>query len=308
MRVLLSGSTGLVGTALLGSLQRQKYDVVRLVRPSTRGNSAPRARMPEPASLAWDPGAGHLDSAASDADAVVHLAGASIADGRWTPARKNILRESRVAATRHLVDSLARLAKPPRIFIAASAVGFYGDRADEALTESSSSGLDFLADLCRGWEAESNHAAEFGARVVILRFGIILARHGGALPRMVFPFRLGVGGRLGSGRQWMSWIALEDAVGMIEFALNKDSVSGPINAVSPEPVRNSDFTRTLGRVLRRPALFPVPGFALRLALGEMAGALLLSSQRVLPEKALKSGYPLSHQSLQQTLSAVLGGQ
>ena len=202
MRILITGSTGLVGTALLDAF-RQKYDLARLVRPSTRNRSTGRARSPEPLSLAWDTAAGHLDAAASGADAVIHLAGASIADRRWTASRKRLLRESRVAATRQLVDALGQLARPPKIFLAASAIGFYGDRGDEELTESSASGQDFLADLCRGWEAESARAAAFGARVVILRFGIILAKHGGALPRMALPFRMGVGGRLGSGRQWM---------------------------------------------------------------------------------------------------------
>lgn len=301
MRVLITGSTGLVGAALLNAFREQKYDLTRLVRPATRNPAAARPRSLGPQTLAWDPVAGHLDAAASGADAVVHLAGASIADGRWTAPRKRLLRESRVAATRQLVDALGRLDKPPKVFIAASAIGFYGDRGDEELTESSASGQDFLAEVCRGWEGESSRAAAFGARVVILRFGIILAKDGGALPRMVLPFRLCVGGRLGSGRQWMSWVALQDVAGIVEHALNTTSLSGPVNVVSTHPVRNSEFTAVLGQVLHRPTLFPAPAFALRLALGDMADSLLLSSQRVLPQAAQNSGYLFAYTSLTETL-------
>jgi hypothetical protein len=303
--VLVTGSTGLVGSALLETLRQQKYDVARLVRPATRNRTSGRVRSPEPASLAWDPAAAHLDAAASGADAVVHLAGASIGDGRWTAARKHLLRDSRVAATRQLVDSLGQLPVPPKVFIAASAIGFYGDRGDEELTESSSSGQDFLSDLCRGWEAESMRAADFGARVVLLRFGIILSTQGGALPHMLTPFRFGVGGRLGSGRQWMSWVALDDVVAVVQYALDTPALSGAVNVVAPNPVRNSEFTAVLGRVLHRPTLFPAPGFMLRLALGEMAGALLLSSQRVLPCVLDTSRYSFSYQSLEPTLSIIL---
>jgi uncharacterized protein len=306
MKLLISGSTGLVGAALLDSLRQQGHEVFRLVRPSTRNHPAGGARSPGPASLVWDPIAGTLDPAATGADAIVHLAGASIAEGRWTASRKRLLADSRVAATRHLVASLAQLSQPPKVFIAASAVGFYGDRGDEELTESSASGHDFLADLCRAWEAESARAAAFGARVVILRFGVILAKHGGALPRMVLPFRLGVGGRIGSGRQWMSWVALEDVVEIIEFAIRTGSLSGPVNVVAPNPARNSDFAVALGRALHRPAFLPTPAFALRIALGDMADALLFSSQRVSARKLQEFRYPFMHQALEQTLRTVLG--
>jgi uncharacterized protein (TIGR01777 family) len=306
MRVLISGSTGLVGTALLDAFRLQGYDLARLVRPATRNPPAVRPRSPEALRLAWDPVAGTLDAAAAGADAVVHLAGASIASGRWTASRKRLLRDSRVSATRHLVQALGQLPKPPKVFVAASAIGFYGDRGDEELTESSPSGSDFLADLCRAWETESERAADvFGARVVNLRLGIVLAGHGGALPLMALPFRLGFGGRLGSGRQWMSWVALEDVVGIVGYVLANHSLSGPVNVVSPNPVRNADFTAALGRVLHRPTLFPATGFALRLALGEMADALLLASQRVLSQKLQTSGYPFSHQSLEPALQSVL---
>jgi uncharacterized protein (TIGR01777 family) len=304
MRVLISGSTGLLGTALVDALPRQGHDLARLVRPSTRNPTAGPARSPGVPNLAWDPIGGGLDPAADGADAVVHLAGASIAGGRWTAARKRLLRDSRVAATRHLIDALGQLPRPPKILVAASAIGIYGDRGDEPLTESSSPGHDFLADLCRDWEAEANRAVSFGARVVALRLGVILARHGGALPSMALPFRLGVGGRIGSGRQWMSWLALEDAAGIVGRALTNGAISGPINAVSPQPVRNADFSAALGRALHRPALFPTPRLALRLALGELADALLLSSQRVLPEKLQGLSYPFVYQSLDSAMASV----
>jgi uncharacterized protein len=303
MRILISGSTGLVGTALLEPLRQQGYDLACLVRPATRNRTLGRARW-EPRRIAWDPVAGALDAAASGADAVVHLAGASIASGRWSASRKRLLVDSRVSATRQLVQALGQLAQPPKVFVAASAIGFYGDRGEEELTESSPPGRDFLANLCCGWETESERAATFGARVVTLRFGIILARHGGALPLMAMPFRLGLGGRLGSGRQWMSWVTLEDVVGVVRHALTTGGLSGPVNVVSPDPERNVNFTAVLGRVLHRPTLFPAPGFALRLALGEMADALLLSSQRVLPRKLHESGYPFTHQELETALEAV----
>ncbi len=305
MRVLISGSTGLLGTALLDSLQQQGHHLARLVRPSTRNLPAGGRTSPDTSSVAWDPIAGTLNSTASGADAVVHLAGASIAGGRWTTPRKRLLRDSRVAATHHLVGALAQLPQPPKVFVAASAVGFYGDRGDEELTEASASGRDFLAQLSREWETESRRAAAFGARVVVLRFGILLAKHGGALPQIALPFRLGVGGRIGSGRQWMSWLALDDAVGIVGYALRNSALTGLVNAVAPQPARNADFSAILGRVLHRPAVFPTPGFVLRLALGEMADALLLSSQRVLPAKLQQLGYPFVYQGLEPALESIL---
>jgi uncharacterized protein (TIGR01777 family) len=255
--------------------------------------------------VVWDPVAGQLDAGADGADAVVHLAGASIADGRWTPARKRVLQESRIAATRHLVHALGKLQHPPQVFVASSAIGFYGDRGDEELTEDSAPGNDFLAQLTHDWEAESSRAKDFGARVVTPRFGIVLAKNGGALPRILLPFKLGAGGRIGSGRQWMSWIALRDAVGILIYALETPQLTGPANAVSPQPVRNAEFTKHLGHVLHRPTLFPTPGFALRLALGEMADTLLLSSQRVLPKKLEQLGYEFQYPHLESALEAIL---
>jgi uncharacterized protein (TIGR01777 family) len=234
------------------------------------------------------------------------LAGASIAGHRWTAAWKRELRDSRVAATHHLIAALRQFHRPPQIFIAASAIGLYGNRGDEELTESSPVGTDFLAQVAADWETESSRAAEFGARVVTLRFGVILAKDGGALPRMALPFRLGVGGRIGAGRQWISWITLEDIVSIIRFALETNLLSGPANAVAPDPVRNAEFAATLGRVLHRPAILPTPAFALRLALGEMADSLLLSSQRVYPKKLEKLGHRFLHSDLQPALASVLG--
>jgi uncharacterized protein (TIGR01777 family) len=304
MKVLISGATGLVGAALAHQLRHDGYQVSRLVRPATRQTSGGLARAD--GDVNWDPGAGTLDPETSGADAVVHLAGASIAGGRWNAKRKMLLYDSRVAATRHLNAALGQLPRPPRIFVAASAIGFYGDRGDEILTESSTPGADFLAKVCCDWEAESKRAAAFGARVVILRFGIILARQGGALPQMATPFRFGAGGRIGSGRQWMSWVALEDVVAIIREAISDDRYEGPVNVVAPQPVQNSGFTSALGCVLHRPAVLPAPAFALRLALGEMAEALLLSSQRVLPQKLEQLGYRFAQPGLSAALEQAIG--
>ena len=303
MKILISGASGLVGSAVAGYLSHQGHDLIRLVRPGTeaRRNSAV-AELPQ---VAWNPQSGLLDSRAEGADAIIHLAGASIAGHRWTDAWKRELRDSRVAATNRLVASLRRLHRPPQIFIAASAIGFYGSRGDEELTESSPAGTGLLAQITVDGETESARAAQSAARVVILRFGVILAKQGGALPQMALPFRLGVGGRIGSGRQWVSWITLDDVVGIIRFALETNLVSGPANTVSPNPVQNAAFSSTLARVLHRPAIFPAPPFALRLALGEMADSLLLASQRVYPTKLQQLGYRFHYPDLQPALKAVL---
>jgi hypothetical protein len=249
---------------------------------------------------------GQFDAAAAEgAGALIHLAGASIADGRWSDSRKKVLRTSRIDATRHLMGALAKLQSPPRTIVAASAIGFYGNRGDETLTEQSAPGSGFLPEVCVEWEAEAARGAEFGARVASLRFGIILAAHGGALAKMVPPFKLGVGGRMGNGRQWMSWVTLAEVVNIVEFALANSQLSGPVNAVSPNPVRNSEFTAVLAKTLHRPALFPAPTFALRLALGEMADALLLSSQRVNPSKLASASYRFQQPDLAAALADVL---
>ena len=265
-----------------------------------------RVQAPIPNDVCWDPVANEFDAqAAEGADAVVHLAGASIGGGRWTTARKALLRSSRVDATRHLVDSLGALNAKPKIFIGVSAVGYYGDRGDEKLTDHSGPGSDFLAQICKDWERESSRAAEFGARVVILRFGIILSTRGGALPKMLTPIKMFVGGKLGSGQQWMSWLSLDDATGVIRFVLENESARGPINTVSPYPIRNVDFTKKAARAVHRPAIFPAPAFALRLMLGELADGLLLSSQRALPEKLQTLGYQFQDSDLGFTLARLI---
>jgi hypothetical protein len=297
----------MIGSALASALRKQGHEVAGLVRPATQTRSHDAAGQRASQVIAWDPVSGALDPAADGADALVHLAGASIADARWTPARKQLLRDSRVAATQSLIASLKKLSRPPQIFIGGSAIGFYGNRADEELTESSAPGTDFLADVTRDWETASLRASEFGARVVLVRTGIVLDKKGGALPRMAVPFRFGAGGRLGSGQQWMSWVALAELVAMIQFALQTESLSGPFNAVAPHPLRNRDFTKVLAHVLHRPAIFPAPALALQLALGEMADALLLSSQRVLPKNLESLGYRFLFPDLESTLRLVLNG-
>jgi uncharacterized protein len=302
MRILVSGSTGFLGTTLIETLEGQGHSIARLVRP---GTSQKRAAGVRAQAVPWDPVAGQFDAAqAEGADALIHLAGASIAGGRWNESRKELLRTSRIGATRHLIGALAKLQRPPRVIVAASAIGYYGNRGDETLTEASAPGSDFLAGLCREWEAETARGTGFGARVVNLRFGIILSAHGGALPRMALPFKFGAGGRLGDGRQWMSWLTLRETISIIQFALANSGLTGPVNAVAPNPVRNSEFTGVLAKTLHRPALFPAPAFALRLALGEMADALLLVSQRVIPSKLADSGYPYLQPNLEGALAEV----
>lgn len=298
MKILVSGSTGLVGSALVPALTAQGHHVVRL----TRGRAAADGRA-----IAWSPEDGILDPAALDGfDAVIHLAGESIASGRWTAEKKRRIRDSRVRGTSLLAGAVARLAKPPAVLLCASAIGYYGDRDDETLTEDSPSGTDFLSSVCRDWEDASRPAEAQGVRVVRHRFGIILSRNGGALAKMLPPFRLGAGGRLGDGRQWMSWIALDDVVGVLQAALTLRDLRGAVNTVAPRPVTNADFTRSLARVLHRPAFFPMPAAAARLVFGEMADALLLSSQRVEPRRLLTSGHRFRLPDLEPALAHLLG--
>jgi len=297
MRVLVSGSSGLVGTALMEALRRSGHTVNRLVRVG--GVSGP-------GDVSWDSVSGKIaDGGLEGADSVVHLAGASIAEGRWTASRKRLLRTSRVEATRHLVDALGRLSRPPKVLVSASAIGYYGDRGEELLTEQSAPGNDFLSRLARDWETEVARAEQYGIRTVMLRFGVILSPAGGALARMLLPFKLGVGGRLGSGKQWMSWLSLPEAVGIVQYAIENEALRGAVNAVAPNPARNAEFTRTLANLLHRPAIFPAPAFALKLALGEMGEALLLSSQRVIPARLRERSYRFAHPELEAALRAVL---
>jgi uncharacterized protein (TIGR01777 family) len=300
MKILVTGSSGLVGTALIEEFKRAGHTVLRLMRPGSQGTSQPT----EGFDVLWDPATGVLGGAAVGADAVVNLAGAPIAGGRWTEARKKILRSSRIDSTDALVNALARMAIRPRVLISASAIGFYGDRGDEQLTETSPAGNDFLSTLAQDWEAAAMKAEAIGIRVALTRFGIILAKNGGALPQMALPFKFGIGGKLGSGQQWMSWVAQEDTVRILRLALENSTVRGAINVVSPQPVRNADFTKELARALHRPALFSAPAFAVKLALGEMS-AMLLSSQRVLPAQLEKLGYKFVDPELIGALGASL---
>ena len=291
MNVLVSGSHGLIGSALVTALAARGHRVTRLVRA---------ARVPSTDEVGWDPGAGRIETAAlQHVDAVIHLAGESIA-GRWTAAKKARIRDSRVLGTRTIAGALARLDRRPRVFVCASATGYYGDRGDEVLVEDSAPGDGFLAGVCRDWEAAASPARDAGIRVVQLRNGLVLSPRGGALARLVPLFRLGLGGRLGSGRQVVPWIALDDEVGAILHALSRDDLRGPVNFVSPGPVTNRDFTAALARVLHRPAVFTVPAAALRLALGEFAGELL-ASQRVQPAKLLAGGYGFRFPDLEAAL-------
>jgi len=310
MKILVTGSTGLVGRALVAALVKQRHSVCRLVRPGTNSNDDAGGF-----NVAWNPATGELGGAAVGPDAVVNLAGASIAGGRWTEKRKEELWTSRVDTTRALIEAIGRMSTKPSVFVSASGIGIYGIRGDVVLTEESAEGADFVAGLAKKWEGEAVKAEAWGTRVVSARFGLILARHGGALAKMLTPFRLGLGGRLGSGRQWMSWIALEDVVGILQMCLEQTPIqgavefapiSGPLNVVAPEPVTNAEFTKALARVLHRPAILPAPAFALRTALGrEMAEALLLSSQRVVPKKLIESKYKFQCPTLNEGLRRVL---
>jgi uncharacterized protein len=301
MKILVTGSTGLVGTALVSALARDGNTVCRLLRPQSAASGGAKDGF----DVAWNPTTGELGGAAGGADAVVNLAGASIAGGRWTKERKDLLRTSRIDTTRALVGALAKMNARPRVMISASAIGIYGDRGDEVLTEESKPGTDFLAGVARDWEEEALKAEALGIRVVLARFGIILARHGGALAKMLLSFKLGAGGRLGAGRQWMSWVTLEDVVGILKFVLENSSVRGAVNVVAPQAVQNAEFTKVLAKAMHRPALFPAPAFGLRLALGEMADSLLLSSQRVAPQALEKLDYRFLHADLSSALARIL---
>jgi uncharacterized protein (TIGR01777 family) len=296
MRIAVTGSRGLVGSALLPFLASAGHSVTRLVRSSPSGDD-----------VFWDPAEGVRDhSRLEGVDAVVHLAGENIAAGRWTVRRKEEIRRSRVEGTRRLGESLAKLSHRPKVLVSASAIGFYGNRGDEILTEGSRPGSGFLVRVCQEWEAATDSASRAGIRVVCMRFGMILSPAGGALKKMLLPFRLGAGGRLGSGEQYVSWVAIDDTVGAIHHALRTESLQGPVNVVSSNPVTNAEFTRTLARVLSRPAILPVPASAARLVFGELADALLLGSQRVMPSRLQASGYRFQYPELEGGLRHLLG--
>jgi uncharacterized protein len=296
MRILISGSHGLVGTALIKALKADGHEISRLVR------HAP-SREDE---IEWNPDRYSIAiSRIEGFDAVYHLAGESIASGRWDDEKKKKIRESRIQGTKLLSDALANLYQPPKTLISASAIGYYGNRGDELLIESSAPGNDFLADVCVEWEKATDHARDKGLRIVNTRFGIILDKEGGALAKMLTPFRMGIGGRIGDGKQWMSWIALDDVIKALQFVLANESINGPINFVAPNPVTNAEFTKTLGHALSRPTFFPIPAFGVRLAFGEMADALLLTSQRVSPAKLGEAGFQFQYPNLESALRSVL---
>ncbi len=294
-RVVISGTNGLVGRALVADQKAKGREAIRLVRQPP---SRPDERQ-------WSPSEGTLAADALDnADAVIHLAGEPIL-GRWTAAKKARIMNSRVNGTRLLAEALARSARPPRIWVSASAIGIYGAQGEAALDESSPQADDFLAQVCRAWEESTRPAVEAGIRVVNLRISMVLSPDGGALASMLLPFKLGLGGRQGDGRQWMSWVALPDLLRIIEFALNTDGLSGPINATTPHPVRNQEFVDTLGRVLRRPTLFPIPGWALRLIFGEVAEATMLASAKVTSSRLEAAGFNFENERLEAALRRVL---
>jgi uncharacterized protein (TIGR01777 family) len=300
VKILVTGSTGLIGSALVPFLHARDHTVIRLVRSASKpGGGAAR----------WDPTAGTLDRAAVEGfDAVVHLAGEDISGGTWTSAKKARIRQSRVDGTRLLARTLASLDRPPKVLACASAIGYYGNRGDEVLTEQSEPGVGFLASVCRDWEAAATPAGEAGIRVAHLRFGVVLSPAGGALARMLGPFKMGVGGALGSGRQYVSWVALDDALGAIGHVLSTRQLQGAVNVASPRPVTQSEFARTLGRVLGRPTVLPMPAFAVRLMFGEMGDELLLASQRLEPARLLASGYAFGFPELEPALRHLLVGR
>ena len=297
MDVAVTGSHGFIGSALLPALTRAGHRPVRLVRRRPAGDDE----------LSWDPEAGTIDAAGLDGiGGVIHLAGAGIGDERWTDARKRLILESRTKGTSLLARTIAGLTRPPSVLVSASAIGYYGNRGDEPLDEQSSPGDDFVAGVCVQWEAATTPVADAGIRVARVRSGIVLGREGGVLARMLLPFRLGLGGRIASGRQYMSWISIDDEVGAIVHALTQDRVAGPVNLTGPAPVTNAEFTKTLGRVVRRPTVIPTPLLPLRARYGsELVQHLLVEGQRVVPKQLEESDYRFAHPTLEEALRAAV---
>lgn len=293
-RILVSGVSGPIGAALLPSLNARGYKVTRLVRGSPSGEEQ----------VAWDPVQPLPPRSVSSFEAVIHLAGETVV-GRWTEAKKNRILNSRVLGTRHLAEALAQAPQRPRVLISASAIGYYGDRGDEILDETTPSGKGFLPEVCRQWEAATQPATQAGIRTAQMRIGVVLSREGGALRKMLLPFRMGVGGNMGTGRQWWSWIHVQDLVGAVHHILKSDLLQGPVNVVGPKPVTNAEFTKTLASVLSRPAIFPMPAFAARLVFGQMGEEVLLASQRVEATKLIASGYPFHYADLRKALEEIL---
>lgn len=300
--IAITGATGFIGTALAQAMAAEGVAVSALVRDTARAAE----RLPSATLFPWDATQGNPPEAAFKAvDTVVHLLGEPASGLRWTETRKKRIRDSRVVGTRALVDTLRGLSDRPRLLISASGVGYYGNRGDEIVTESSAPGAGFLADLARDWEAEALKAQELGVRVVLLRSGVVLGRRGGILGKLLPAFRFGLGGHVGPGTQWLPWIHLDDEIGLIRHARSHENVSGPLNAVAPEPVTNAEFGRALGEVLGRPSVMKAPTFALRLALGELADEVLLSSQRAMPVRTLETGYVFRHPLLRGALENLL---
>ena len=298
MDVAISGVNGLIGSALAASLVADGHRVLSLTRGGISGDGE----------IGWDPEAGRIDAPALEGvDAVVHLAGEGIGERRWTAEQKRRIRESRVRGTSALAAAVASREHKPRVFVVASAIGYYGDRGDEVLTEKSAPGADFLAEVCEAWEAETQPAVDAGVRTVNVRTGIVLAPDGGVLARMLVPFKLGAGGKQGSGKQWMSWITLEDEVAALRAAIDDERLAGPVNLTAPNPVTNAEFAQTLGHVLHRPTFLPTPMFALRLRYGgELVSSLLLAGQRVVPSRLVAIGFSFRHPVLQTALEAIVG--
>lgn len=301
MKVIVTGSTGLVGRALVRSLLADGHEVTRLVRGDAQG-----FRAPGTAAVHWDPERGEIDARALEGhDAAVHLAGENIGEGRWDDEKKRRIIESRVKGTTLLAGTLAGLSAKPRGLVSASATGFYGDRGAEVLREESASGSNFVSEVCREWEKATLQASQAGIRVVHLRIGVVLDGEGGALPRMLTPFKLGLGGKVGSGSQYMSWITLEDVIAVFRRAIEDESLRGPVNAVAPGALTNAEFTKALGAALGRPTIFAVPAFAARLAFGETADELLLASTRVEPARLKEAGFEFKHPEIEGALRSVL---
>lgn len=295
MNVLITGSSGLIGTALIDELTSKGHTVHRMVR--NQSTDVP---------FSWNPVEGKINfDESTKIDAVVHLAGANIGDGRWNEARKKAILESRELGTHVLSSTLAKLNKKPKVFISGSAVGFYGNSGDEIVDESSKAGSDFLAQVCQKWEKATKPASDAGIRTVNIRTGIVLSSRGGALKRMLLPFKMGLGGIIGNGKQYMSWVSINDVSNMIQFIIETESISGPVNLVSNKPVTNYEFTRSLGKVLRRPTFFRIPAFLMKMIFGEMGDAVLLSSTRTVPKKLNEAGYIFVHEHLEKALNDIL---
>lgn len=294
MRILITGASGLIGTALQKSFEEKGYEMLL----------ASRSEPKDDEHIQWNMDTGFADAdlpKLEGLDAVIHLAGENVSGLRWTDEKKKAIRDSRVFGTRTMIEAFARLEKKPKVFIAGSAIGFYGDRDDAEMTETSAVGDTFLAKVCKEWEAESRRAEDMGIRTVLLRTGIVLSKDGGALATMLTPFKFGVGGVVGSGKQWMSWVSLDDVIAIINFALDNESMRGAVNVTSPNPVTNEEFTKTLGSVLYRPTFLPLPEFVVNLVFGEMGDALLLASTRVIPKRLVDAGFEFKYTELKTAI-------